>query len=102
MMVVNENTGSVRARLVTFEHNIRCARYELTVFASGLYHRSLRSTPYKIVPLPERQTEAEALIKLDIINRVADKTGVPKMKAEQAVDALFPLDERGPDARRAD
>lgn len=36
-----------------------------------------------------RQTEAEALIKLDIINRVADKTGVPKMKAEQAVDALF-------------
>lgn len=37
----------------------------------------------------ERQTEDEALIKLDIINRVADKTGVPKMKAEQAVDALF-------------
>ena len=35
------------------------------------------------------QTEAEAVIKLDIINRVADKTGVPKMKAEQAVDALF-------------
>ena len=29
------------------------------------------------------------MIKLDIINRVADKTGVPKMKAEQAVDALF-------------
>jgi len=24
------------------------------------------------------------VIKLDIINRVADKTGVPKMKAEQA------------------
>lgn len=33
--------------------------------------------------------EAEAVIKLDIINRVAEKTGVPKMKAEQAVDALF-------------
>jgi DNA-binding protein HU-beta len=30
-----------------------------------------------------------AVIKLDIINRVADKTGVPKMKAEQAVEALF-------------
>jgi DNA-binding protein HU-beta len=30
-----------------------------------------------------------AVIKLDIINRVADRTGVPKMKAEQAVDALF-------------
>ncbi len=29
------------------------------------------------------------MIKLDIVNRVADKTGVPKMKAEQAVDALF-------------
>ena len=29
------------------------------------------------------------VIKLDIINRVADKTGVPKMKAEQAVEALF-------------
>ena len=29
------------------------------------------------------------MIKLDIINRVADKTGVPKLKAEQAVDALF-------------
>jgi DNA-binding protein HU-beta len=29
------------------------------------------------------------VIKLDIINRVADKTGVPKMKPEQAVDALF-------------
>jgi DNA-binding protein HU-beta len=29
------------------------------------------------------------VIKLDIVNRVADSTGVPKMKAEQAVDALF-------------
>jgi DNA-binding protein HU-beta len=29
------------------------------------------------------------MIKLDIINRVADKTGVPKQKAEQVVDALF-------------
>jgi DNA-binding protein HU-beta len=29
------------------------------------------------------------VIKLDIVNRVADRTGVPKMKAEQAVDALF-------------
>jgi DNA-binding protein HU-beta len=37
----------------------------------------------------ENRKEAEAVIKLDIINRVAEKTGVPKMKAEQAVDALF-------------
>ena len=29
------------------------------------------------------------MIKLDIVNRVAERTGVPKMKAEQAVDALF-------------
>jgi DNA-binding protein HU-beta len=33
--------------------------------------------------------EAKDMIKLDIINRVADKTGVPKQKAEQVVDALF-------------
>lgn len=29
------------------------------------------------------------MIKLDIINRLADETGVPKQKAEQVVDALF-------------
>ena len=29
------------------------------------------------------------MIKLDIINRLADETGIPKLKAEQAVDALF-------------
>jgi len=29
------------------------------------------------------------MIKLDIVNRVADRTGVPKQKAEQVVDALF-------------
>src|SRR4051794_18784577 len=29
------------------------------------------------------------MIKLDIVNLVADKTGVPKQKAEQAVDSLF-------------
>ncbi|MEW6729881.1 MAG: HU family DNA-binding protein [Acidobacteriota bacterium] len=29
------------------------------------------------------------MIKLDIVNRVAEKTGVPKIKAEVAVDALF-------------
>jgi len=34
-------------------------------------------------------TEEKDMIKLDIINRVADKTGVPKQKAEQVVDALF-------------
>jgi DNA-binding protein HU-beta len=29
------------------------------------------------------------VIKLDIVNRVAENTGVPKVKAEVAVDALF-------------
>jgi len=29
------------------------------------------------------------VIKLDIINRLAEETGIPKLKAEQAVDALF-------------
>jgi DNA-binding protein HU-beta len=37
----------------------------------------------------DQKREAPSVIKLDIINRVADKTGVPKMKAEQAVEALF-------------
>ena len=31
----------------------------------------------------------EVMIKLDIVNQVADKTGVPKQKAEQVVDSLF-------------
>jgi len=31
----------------------------------------------------------QIVIKLDIINRLADQTGIPKLKAEQAVDALF-------------
>lgn len=29
------------------------------------------------------------MIKLDIVNHVADKTGVPKTKAEAAVESLF-------------
>lgn len=29
------------------------------------------------------------MIKLDIVNQVAEKTGVPKQKAEQVVDSLF-------------
>ena len=29
------------------------------------------------------------MIKLDIINRLSNETGVPKQKAEQVVDALF-------------
>ena len=60
-------------------------------FLDSLLRASLSSLPTSSArksPLRDR-TEAEAVIKLDIINRVAEKTGVPKMKAEQAVDALF-------------
>ena len=37
----------------------------------------------------DNERRSRALIKIDIINRVADRSGVPKLKAEQAVDALF-------------
>jgi DNA-binding protein HU-beta len=36
-----------------------------------------------------RHRRLKFVIKLDIINRLADQTGIPKLKAEQAVDALF-------------
>jgi DNA-binding protein HU-beta len=35
------------------------------------------------------QSKEAVMIKLDIVNHVADKTGVPKQKAEQVVDSLF-------------
>jgi DNA-binding protein HU-beta len=35
------------------------------------------------------KTGGTSVIKLDIINRLADETGIPKLKAEQAVEALF-------------
>jgi DNA-binding protein HU-beta len=42
------------------------------------------------VPFPRsRLLQEEVMIKLDIVNQVADKTGVPKQKAEQVVDSLF-------------
>ena len=40
--------------------------------------------------LPRGYLGKEAvMIKLDIVNHVAEKTGVPKQKAEQVVDSLF-------------
>ena len=54
----------------------------------ALYHPDLLYSPESPAPT-DRKREAPSVIKLDIINRVADKTGVPKMKAEQAVEALF-------------
>src|SRR6266536_2027627 len=37
----------------------------------------------------DNELRQKALIKRDIVNRVVDRTGVPKLKAEQAVKALF-------------
>ena len=68
----------------------------LTALAVALYHRfdeccKLLVVLHKHVRSRKRgETEAEnSVIKLDIVNQVAERTGVPKMKAEQAVDALF-------------
>jgi DNA-binding protein HU-beta len=60
----------------------------LTAFAERLYHPHLLMQP-RVPPCGTEKRGPLIVIKLDIINRVADKTGVPKMKAEQAVEALF-------------
>jgi DNA-binding protein HU-beta len=59
----------------------------------SLHYASLSSLPAlasrsRIIH-EDAKRRLKAVIKLDIINRVAEKTGVPKMRAEQAVDALF-------------
>ena len=63
--------------------------HSLTGFATALYHPRLHLQPREPVSWRTRKKRPLVVIKLDIINRVADKTGVPKMKAEQAVEALF-------------
>jgi DNA-binding protein HU-beta len=60
----------------------------LTGFTNALYHPEPAFCS-AVQRSQKEQKEAPSVIKLDIINRVADKTGVPKMKAEQAVEALF-------------
>jgi len=60
----------------------------LTGFSGALYHPRLHFAPADVSPSGAEKRPLD-VIKLDIINRVADKTGVPKMKAEQAVEALF-------------
>ena len=60
----------------------------MTGFADALYHPRLHFATADDTPSGAEKRPLE-VIKLDIINRVADKTGVPKMKAEQAVEALF-------------
>jgi DNA-binding protein HU-beta len=63
--------------------------HSLTVLAGPLYHPDLLCSPIESCCPADRKERLLVVIKLDIINRVADKTGVPKMKAEQAVEALF-------------
>lgn len=58
------------------------------MFAAPFYHPHLLCSPESRF-LADGKERLLIVIKLDIINRVADKTGVPKMKAEQAVEALF-------------
>jgi DNA-binding protein HU-beta len=60
----------------------------LTAFVGGLYHRRFDAQPRSWHGI-DSERRPKALIKIDIINRLADRTGVPKLKAEQAVDALF-------------
>jgi DNA-binding protein HU-beta len=59
----------------------------LTDVKLGLYYSF--TVPAKFFRSTFSRDEVKDMIKLDIINRVADKTGVPKQKAEQVVDALF-------------
>ena len=60
----------------------------MTGFTYAFYHPRLHFAAPENVP-GKAEKRPLVVIKLDIINRVADKTGVPKMKAEQAVEALF-------------
>ena len=67
-------------------------KVSLTGFSRALYHPRLHFAaqyPAQVSGEASDQKRGFQVIKLDIINRVADKTGVPKMKAEQAVEALF-------------
>ena len=61
----------------------------MTGFTNAFYHPRLHFAAPRTVSAGAAEKRPLAVIKLDIINRVADKTGVPKMKAEQAVEALF-------------
>jgi DNA-binding protein HU-beta len=73
------------------EHKLTRHR-SLTVVGAALYHphtsAGRNSQPNKSASIAKHR-RLKFVIKLDIINRLADQTGIPKLKAEQAVDALF-------------
>jgi DNA-binding protein HU-beta len=73
---------------------VQSAKYvfplSLTGFSGPFYHPRLHFfAARRTASAGAAERSPFDVIKLDIINRVADKTGVPKMKAEQAVEALF-------------
>jgi DNA-binding protein HU-beta len=53
------------------------------------FHRNEISKQTASDILSRRDSLEDFVIKLDIINNVAERTGVPKIKAEIAVEALF-------------
>jgi DNA-binding protein HU-beta len=64
----------------------------LTVIGAAHYHPHAfegKIAESELLANQKPETETTSVIKLDIINRLADQTGIPKLKAEQAVDALF-------------
>ena len=79
------------ARFYSRDHYRFCK--SLTVVGAALYHPHTSAgsiSPTEQVSDRSPNTGgSKFVIKLDIINRLADQTGIPKLKAEQAVDALF-------------
>src|ERR1051326_5084011 len=70
----------------SFEHKLDSYR---RCFLSSTTRGSKKNSPPESSEARSPQLEATSVIKLDIVNRLADETGIPKLKAEQAVDALF-------------
>ncbi len=64
---------------------------DLSVNLDRLKVRALRcyTAHIRFIASASNLIRREKMIKLDIVNQVADKTGVPKQKAEQVVDSLF-------------
>ncbi|HJZ81308.1 MAG TPA: HU family DNA-binding protein [Pyrinomonadaceae bacterium] len=65
----------------------------MTVVGAPFYHRHAQIEgafqPSNSSESVAKSRRPGSVIKLDIINRLADETGIPKLKAEQAVEALF-------------
>jgi DNA-binding protein HU-beta len=86
--------GHQHARGVRTQGATECGydTQSLTAIGAAFYYpeaySAKRFQPFRQA-IRSPQPEATSVIKLDIINRLADETGIPKLKAEQAVEALF-------------